>query len=81
MIGVCLWILFMHLVDLYWNVIPERGPSLGVGVLVPGAWVGDLVALAGVVGTLGFLFLRSLANYSLYPCRDPRLLESANVVN
>jgi hypothetical protein len=71
----------MHLVDLYWNVIPERGPSLGIGVLAPGAWVGDVVAFVAVVGTLGFLFLRSLANYSLYPCRDPRLLESANVVN
>ena len=79
--SVCLWILFMHLVDIYWNVIPERGPSLGIGYWVPGAWVGDLVALIGLVGTLGFLFLRSLGKYSLYPCRDPRLLESANVVN
>lgn len=81
MIAICLWVLFMHMVDLYWNVIPERGPSLGVGVIAPGAWVGDVVAFIGVIGTLGFLFLRSLANYSLYPCRDPRLLESANVVN
>jgi hypothetical protein len=78
---VCLWILFMHLVDIYWNVIPERGPSLGIGVWAPGAWVGDVFALLAVVGTLGFLFLRGLANQSLYPCRDPRLLESANVVN
>ncbi len=81
MIGICLWVLFMHVVDIYWNIIPERGPSLGVGVVVDGAWIGDVVAFAGVIGTLGFLFLRSLANYSLYPCRDPRLLESANVIN
>jgi hypothetical protein len=33
------------------------------------------------VGIMGFLFLRSLASYSLYPCRDPRLLESVNVMN
>lgn len=79
--AVCLWILFMHVVDIYWNVIPERGPSLGVGVLSPGAWVGDVVALCAIVGTTGFIFLRSLANYSLYPCRDPRLLESVNVAN
>jgi hypothetical protein len=79
--GICLWILFMHIVDIYWNVIPERGPSLGVGVVAPGAWVGDIVALCTFVGLLGFLYLRSLARYSLYPCRDPRLLESANVVN
>lgn len=78
---VCLWILFMHLVDIYWNVIPERGPSLGLGYWVAGAWIGDIVALLAVVGTSGFFFLRSLSKYSLYPCRDPRLLESANVTN
>ncbi|HYF36903.1 MAG TPA: hypothetical protein VD994_16520 [Prosthecobacter sp.] len=78
---VCLWVLFMHLVDMYWNVIPERGPSLGEGWWVPHAWIGDVVALAGFVGTLGFLYLRSLSRYSLYPCRDPRLLESVNVTN
>lgn len=78
---ICVWILFMHLVDIYWNVIPERGPSLGIGIVAPGAWIGDIFALLAIVGTMGFLFLRSLANQSLYPCRDPRLLESANVVN
>lgn len=78
---VCVWVLFMHLVDMYWNVIPERGPSLGKGVIIPGAWIGDVVALFGVAGTLGFLFLRGLGKSSLYPCRDPRLLESVNVVN
>jgi hypothetical protein len=78
---ICLWILFMHLVDIYWLVIPERGPSLGYGVWVAGAWIGDVCALLAVVGISGFFFLRSLSKYSLYPCRDPRLLESANVIN
>lgn len=78
---VCLWVLFMHVVDMYWNVIPERGPSLGIGVWVDGAWVQDVAALCAVVGTMGFLYLRSLAKHSLYPWRDPRLLESVNVVN
>ncbi|WP_395742100.1 hypothetical protein [Prosthecobacter sp.] len=77
----CLWILFMHLVDMYWNVIPERGPSLGQGVVVPYAWVQDLAALCAVFGTMAFLYLRGLAKYSLYPWRDPRLIESVNVVN
>lgn len=79
--AICLWILFMHLVDIYWNVIPERGPSLGIGWWVDGAWVGDVFALLAVVGTSGFIFLRSLSKHSLYPCRDPRLLESVNVLN
>ena len=78
---VCVWILFMHAVDIYWNIIPERGPSLGVGWWMPGAWVGDIVALVAIVGCMGWLFLRSLGRYSLYPWRDPRLLESINVVN
>lgn len=78
---ICLWILFMHLVDMYWNVIPERGPSLGVGVTVPGAWMQDVAALLAVFGTMGFLFLRGLSKHSLYPWRDPRLIESVNVVN
>ena len=77
----CIWILFMHLVDMYWNVIPERGPSLGLGVVAPYAWVQDIAALCAVSGTMGFLYLRGLAKYSLYPWRDPRLLESVNVVN
>lgn len=77
----CLWILFMHLVDIYWIVIPERGPSLGVGVVVPYGWVQDIAALCAVFGTMGFLYLRGLAKYSLYPWRDPRLLESVNVIN
>ncbi|OYW70293.1 MAG: hypothetical protein B7Z37_31180 [Verrucomicrobia bacterium 12-59-8] len=77
----CIWILFMHVVDIYWIVIPERGPSLGIGVFAPHAWVQDLAALCAVVGTMGFLYLRSLAKYSLYPWRDPRLIESVNVVN
>ncbi len=81
MVTVCLWIIFMHVVDMYWNVIPERGPSLGMGVLAPGAIWGDIFALMGVVGTMGFIFLRKLGGNSLYPWRDPRLLESVNVVN
>ncbi len=78
---VCIWIIFMHLVDMYWNIIPERGPSLGLGWWVDGAWVQDVAALCAVFGTMGFLYLRGLAKYSLYPWRDPRLLESVNVVN
>ncbi|MHB1078644.1 MAG: hypothetical protein ACYC67_04525 [Prosthecobacter sp.] len=77
----CLWMLLMHVVDMYWNVIPERGPSLGVGVVVPYAWVQDIAAFCAVFGIMGFLYLRGLAKYSLYPWRDPRLIESVNVIN
>jgi len=83
MVIVCLWIIFMHVVDIYWNIIPERGPSIthGGALMIPGAWIGDIFALMAVGGGLGYIFLRKLNKFPLYPWRDPRLLESANVVN
>ena len=83
MVVICLWILFMHMIDIYWNVIPERGPSITHGETwyIPGAWIGDVFALLAVVGVMGYFFLRGLGRFSLYPWRDPRLLESVNVVN
>jgi hypothetical protein len=75
------WVLVFHALDVYWNVIPERGPSLKLGVLAPGAWIGDVIAFATVAGLVGYVFLRGLGRSSLYPCRDPRLIESVNVVN
>ena len=80
---VCLWILLMHLTDIYWLIIPERGPSLskGVHLWLPGAWVGDIVAFIGIGGIVGWGFIHRMAKASLYPCRDPRLLESVTVSN
>jgi hypothetical protein len=89
---VVLWVLAMHLLDIYWIIIPERGPSLYAqglfagpngngGEWIPGAWIGDVCALCAVIGLLGWWYLRSLSKHSLYAWRDPRLLESANVHN
>lgn len=80
------WCLLMHLFDVYWIIIPERGPSLTAGqetlqMLIPGAWVYDLLALVSVAGIFGYFLLRMLGSASLYPCRDPRLDESLNLVN
>ena len=89
MIFMVCYLLVLHMVDVYHMVIPERGPSvttlldhdpkLWTGGL--GAFVLDLFALA-VVGC-GFLFflLRNISSAALYPHRDPRILESANVSN
>ena len=85
--AIAVWVILMHLIDIYWNIIPERGPSLGPKFLpeghvdVPGAWVGDAVALCAVFGSLGYWYLRSLGKHSLYAFRDPRLIESINVKN
>jgi hypothetical protein len=79
----CGWVLLMHLVDWYWLVIPERGPSLTKGELlwIPGAWWGDVFAFIGIGGLSAWALLRRASTASLYPCRDPRLLESVLATN
>lgn len=84
--GVAVWNLVMHALDLYWIIIPERGPSLTaasgeMAMTIPGAWVYDIIAFVSVAGIFGFFLLKQLASASLFPCRDPRLDESLNVVN
>ncbi len=84
--GVAIWNLLMHAFDLYWIIIPERGPSLTaasgeMAITIPGAWVYDIIAFVSVAGIFGFFLLKQLASASLFPCRDPRLDESLNVVN
>jgi len=83
MVALCLWIMLMHIVDIYWLIIPERGPSLthGNSLWIDGAWLGDVVAFVGMGGIVGWAYLRRLAKHSLYPCRDPRLLESVTATN
>jgi len=84
----CFYILAVHALDVYHMIIPERGPSLGlihpdmpVQLTVPGAWVGDVVAFVTVGCGFLFFYLRNLTSVNLYPNRDPRILESANVAN
>lgn len=84
--AVCIWILLMHVLDIYWVVIPERSPSLSARageplLWTPGIWGLDLLSFVGVAGILSFVFLQVLGRSSLYPCGDPRLEESIHVVN
>ncbi len=81
--GIAVWNLIMHSLDIYWIIIPERGVSLtnGTQMTMPGAWLFDLLAFVSVAGIFGFFLLRQLGSASLFPCRDPRLDESLNVVN
>lgn len=83
---VAVWNLLMHVFDIYFIIIPERGPSLTSGtgqisMTIPGAWIFDVLAFLSVGGIFGFFLLRQLSSASLFPCRDPRLDESLNVVN
>ncbi len=84
--AIALWNLVMHILDIYWIIIPERGPSLTRAadtmlMTIPGAWLYDVLAFVTVGLIFGYALLRQLGSASLYPCRDPRLDESLNVLN
>ncbi|MGE9268798.1 MAG: hypothetical protein ACQKBY_11950 [Verrucomicrobiales bacterium] len=89
MMVMCLYILVIHALDVYHMVIPERGPSVGNVVNHhPELWIGGVVSFLGdllafvIIGCgFAFLYLRNLTSVALYPNRDPRILESANVSN
>jgi hypothetical protein len=77
------YILLMHAIDIYIIVLPERGISLtqGAGYIIPRAYWGDLFAFVTVGAGFLWFYLRAFAQHALYPNRDPRILESANVSN
>jgi hypothetical protein len=45
------------------------------------ASIWDVVSLIAIGATLGFVYLRLVPRTSLFPVRDPRLIESLNLVN
>ncbi len=82
--------LAMHVLDHYLITIPERSISLmklmpeafhGVTTTIPGAFWGDILAFVTIGAAFLFFLLRALGQHSLYPNRDPRILESANLSN
>ncbi len=87
MLAMAFYLLAMHFLDVYHMIIPERGPSVGNIVhhepklWMGGAWFGDIIAFIIVGCGFIYFFLRNLTSVALYPHRDPRILESANVHN
>ncbi|MEN9991375.1 MAG: hypothetical protein RLZZ224_1077 [Verrucomicrobiota bacterium] len=88
--AVAIYMLLVHALDLYLAVIPERGISLGnidhktfgdIAVTIPNAWLGDVLAFVTIGAGFVFFYLRALTQHALYPHRDPRILESANLSN
>jgi hypothetical protein len=69
------WIVFMQLLDMYIVVLPSLH---GTGVHLS-AW--DFIAPIGIGAALAFIYLRILPRTSLFPVRDPRLIESLKLVN
>ncbi len=69
------WIVFMQMVDMYVVVMPELHRA-GVHPHIL-----DLVTLVGIGATVVFVFLRVITKSSLFPVRDPRVIESLRIVN
>jgi hypothetical protein len=72
---VAVWILLMQMLDIYLVVLPALH---GTGVHVS-LW--DFAALVAIGATLAFVYLRIVGKTSLFPVRDPRLVESLKLVN
>jgi hypothetical protein len=69
------WIICMQMLDMYIIVLPElhrAGFHLSI-------W--DITSVIAVLATLTFIFLRVIGKASLFPIRDPRLVESLHLVN
>ncbi|MDA7863628.1 hypothetical protein N9268_01150 [Akkermansiaceae bacterium] len=87
LIFISCYILIVHLADVYHMIIPERGPSVGLVVhhhaelWLNKSFFGDIIALVTVISGFLFFYLRNLGSAALYPNRDPRILESANLTN
>ncbi len=69
------WILCMQMLDMYIVVLPSLH---GAGVHVS---IWDVLSLIAIGATLGFVYLRMVPRTSLFPVRDPRLIESLTTVN
>ena len=73
--AVAVWILLMHMLDMYIIVLPtyhKAGASLH--------WL-DLVCLLAIGATLAAVFMKRLGDTPLWPLRDPRLARSINLRN
>jgi hypothetical protein len=69
------WLVFMQMLDIYLIVLPSLH---GTG-FHPSIW--DLLSVVAIGATLGFVYLRMVPRTSLFPVRDPRLIESLTTVN
>jgi hypothetical protein len=69
------WIVFMQMLDMYIVVLPALH---GTGVHVS---IWDFVSLIAIGATLGFVYLQIVPRTSLFPIRDPRLIESLKLTN
>ncbi len=69
------WIMFMQALDIYIIVLPSLH---GTGVRLS---IWDLLCPVAIGCSLAFLYLRIIGRTSMFPVRDPRLIESLRLTN
>jgi hypothetical protein len=75
------WILVFHLVDLYWNIVPQKLPGYDDHSYIVrqfGIHLADVTMFIGVGAVVIWAYLRSAAKERPIPIRDPRIEESLN---
>jgi hypothetical protein len=75
LISGALWMLLMHLIDIYWLVMPTLHPE-GVRLTLM-----DLTTFLAVGGLFLAAFGWALRRHAVVPLRDPRLVESLSFQN
>ena len=68
------WILFMHGVELYWFIMPYAHHGMRP------SWQ-DFAAFLTVGSILGFAYVQIAASASLFPTKDPRMVECLTITN
>ncbi len=79
-VGISIWILAFHILDLYWNIVPGKlvAPDHAPGYLVRQFSISiyDIAALVGIGGICIFAMCRSMKKAEPIPVRDPNIQTS-----
>jgi hypothetical protein len=79
---IAVWILFFHIIDIYWNILPQKLSAEGLLGYTERGFVPhltDLTAFLAVGALVIWAFLRSASKHRPIPIRDPRIRESLNL--
>lgn len=72
----CFWIILVHMIDIYWLIIPAQGHKATFSVAME-----DVLSLLGIFFILFGCFMFLLSRRSLIAKGDPRLTESLSFEN
>jgi hypothetical protein len=72
--GIAVWILFMHGVELYWFIMPYAHHGMCPSFQ-------DFTASLTIGSIMGFAYIKIANTASLFPTKDPRLVECLTITN